>query len=66
MTTTNIQTIEDDRGFWVRIDVDGGELTLRGPFSDPDEAEATACRIAAISRALHAEVHFPPAGARKR
>ena len=54
---TDITPIEIKGEHWVRIRIDGCELEPRGPFS-ADEAEATAVQIAAVCRAMHAEVHM--------
>ena len=66
--TITIETVAIDGQFWVHLSMDNYPMEPRGPWSDPDQAEAAACRIAAISRALKAEVHFamPATGARKR
>ena len=64
--TITIQPVEIEGEHFVTVNMDGSEMRRHGPFS-ADEAEARACRLAAISRALKAEVVWaPPAGARKR
>ena len=51
----DITPIEIEGEHWVRIHMDGCELEPRGPFS-ADEAEAMAAQIAAVCRAMQAEV----------
>jgi hypothetical protein len=46
----NIQPVETEGAFWVRLSMDGCAMEPRGPFATPDEAEAVAHRIAGICR----------------
>jgi hypothetical protein len=68
----DIQPVEAEGVFWVRLSMDGGELKRHGPFS-ADEAEAMAARFAATCRALfpgevriHPEVTVPATTARRQ
>jgi hypothetical protein len=57
----NIQPVEADGQFWVRLDLDGSEMR-RGPFANADEAGAMAARVAGICRAMHyADVYMQTA-----
>ena len=49
----NVSTTKRDGQFWVHIGLDDTELTPRGPFQSPNEAEAAAARIASMCRAMH-------------
>ena len=51
----SIQSARLDGEFWVRISMDG-EMKQRGPFADAGEAEIMATRLAAVCRAMNAEV----------
>ena len=52
--------------FWVRISMDGHEMERRGPYPDGDTAEAMAVRLAAICRAMNAEVAMAAPGLMRR
>ena len=62
MTSVDITTIETDGAHWLRVAVDGGELTPRGPFADADAAQAMANRFATICRSLDWPVNFHHTG----
>ena len=65
--TVDIQPVEIAGQFWVEVVMDSQPMSRRGAFATPDEAEAAACRIASMCRAIHAEVHWgATAGARER
>ena len=59
--TIDITPTETCGQHWVEVSMDNQPMRRHGPFSEAAEAEARACRIAAICRALKAEVHFAPA-----
>jgi hypothetical protein len=46
-----------DGKHWADVVLDG-EVRRHGPFPDPDEAEVMAVRLAAMCRAMNAEVHM--------
>jgi hypothetical protein len=50
--TVDIQPVEPDGRFWINLKLDGDAMQPRGPFATPDEAEAAACRIAAMCRGM--------------
>jgi hypothetical protein len=55
--TIQIEPIECDGQFWVRLTMDGCAMKPHGAFPTKDEAEATAYQLAAICRsAFHQPV----------
>ena len=63
--TVDIQPVETDGQFWINLKLDGDAMQPRGPFATPDEAEAAACRIAAMCRGMHFGVNYGTAVANK-
>jgi hypothetical protein len=63
--TINIQPIERDGAFWVCLTMDGQSMEPHGPWSDINEAEAVAFRLAGICRVMHADVAVAAAGLRR-
>jgi hypothetical protein len=53
--SVHIQPARLDGEFWVDVSMDG-ETRRHGPFPDADKAEIMAVRLAAICRAVNAEV----------
>lgn len=65
--TVDIQPVEIAGQFWVEVVMDSQPMSRHGAFATPDEAEAAACRIAAMARGLHAEVRWAePTASRER
>ena len=54
--TIDIQPVKLDGQHWVNVTIGGSEMERRGPFPDADEAEIMATRLAAMCRAMNAEV----------
>ena len=55
--TIDITPIIEAGDHFVEVVIDGDKLKRRGPFASADEAEAEASRVAAICRAMRANVH---------
>ena len=53
--TIDIQPIEIGGQLWVRVSMDG-EMKQHGPYDSADTAEIIAIRLAAMCRAMNAEV----------
>ena len=64
--TVDIQPVEIAGQFWVEVVMDSQPMSRHGAFATPDEAEAAACRIAAMCRAIHCRGALGRDGARAR